>query len=178
MNKQNQPIYKQPFVWAITAAVVLIVGWFVCLQFNKPASSGSSNGVVGVTPQASPSPSSSSSSGSKTPTPTPSTPSKFSPTPTPTPVNGIVVNIDTITPRADGTLLVANNVLGATSGSCILDLTGPTHLTFNGTIEIGGSYYFCSFSGINGVTQSGTWTAKLTATSGSTSGSDTQEFTK
>jgi hypothetical protein len=75
---------------------------------------------------------------------------------------------------------VANTVVGASSGSCILELTDPTgqKTSLAGTIKTSGSAFFCSFDAINGITKSGTWTAKLTAATNSGNGYQIMTFKK
>lgn len=116
----------------------------------------------------------------KSSVPTSSPQNTVAPRATPSPTGGIQVSIDSLTPRSDGTLRVANTVLGASSGSCLLELTDPTGLktNFSGTIITSGTSLFCSLESITGVTKSGTWSAKLTATSSALSGYQSASFKK
>jgi hypothetical protein len=100
-------------------------------------------------------------------------------TPTPAPAS-IGISDFTVTPQGDGTVHVANIITGASSGTCSIELShsGSSTITQVGSIITSGTYYFCSFGAIAGVTDTGSWTAKLTATSGSLSGSATTSFTK
>lgn len=171
-------IRKNKQLWLIVAgvAVLLLAGLAVFYSSNRKGMA-----VSAVTPQPTPSASTSASSAPATSTtPTPEIPSKFSPTPTPTPVSGVVVNIDSITPRADGTLKIANTVLGTSTGTCKLEIIDPDQqkTSFAGTIETNGPAFFCSLEAITGVTKSGSWTAKLTASANGASGSSSKDFTK
>ena len=128
---------------------------------------------------------------SPTPTPSPGQPGNpgdtakspagaVTPTPTPTPAASIVLSDFTVAARPGGQIHVTSQLTGATAGSCTLALTSPSGQaqSVGGTISWSGTYYFCTFNSTSTVTESGTWSARLTASgsAGQTSNALTTTF--
>lgn len=89
-----------------------------------------------------------------------------SPSPTSQSSPAVLVTDFTVTPNTGGTVKVANQVNGVKEGSCSLNLTSPSGQTkqFTGSVGWSGTYYFChDFGTITGITESGTWSANLSA---------------
>jgi cytoskeletal protein RodZ len=160
--------------------VVLIFTVAIVSYRHKSVPSTSVNTVSTPTPISKPGQPGNPGDVAKTSIPTPSPESKTAPTSSAVPASELDVSIDTITPRSDGSLGVANTVKGASSGSCTLELTDPSNqkTTVFGSIHPSGPSFFCSFEPITGVTKSGTWSARLSATSGAKSGFQLMNFKK
>ena len=176
-NQRNSKHLRVLVLAALLLVLVLIVGASLANKHTGSRATTSPAARTGGSPSPTPKAGKPGNTGNpgdvaKTGTPTPA--------PTPTPLGRINVSIDTITPRPDGTLKVANTVSLVNSGSCLLELTDPADrkTSFTGTISPSGQSYFCSLESISGVTETGTWSAKLTATSNGASGYQIMTFKK
>jgi hypothetical protein len=157
---------KKTFAIFITAIVVLSV--FVWMANNhkvSPVKTGNKPAVnTTATPLISVGPSATTSKTSLTP-----------PAPTPT-VSSVTVSNFAVSYLGNGKIKAPNVITGASAGSCILSLTSPSKKasSFTGSIIYGGTYYFCSFGAMAGISEKGGWSATLSASStGTTRSSDT-----
>jgi hypothetical protein len=163
---------KHPLTLVI-AVVVLVAGGFWLYTATKPHVDLTEPAINGQTPTPSPGTPGNAGDAAKSDQGKNATPS---PTPVPTTVSGaptITVSDFNITPRSGGTAVVQNDVVsGVTSGACSLALTSPSDnpQIFTGQVTSAGSYYSCSFGTITGISETGTWKASLSVTSGGSTG--------
>lgn len=166
----------RPVFWVLTGLVLAAAAATVYLV-NRPFVTPSSSSVhptvttsPGVNPAESPSTGTGnpgdqakSEIGQATATP--------APTATPTVAAQYTLTLSDVafTPQSGGGLRVSNMVAGTSSGQCTLVLTDPASAkrTVSGEILWSGSYAFCSFGSITGVTTTGMWQADLSAKNGS-----------
>jgi cytoskeletal protein RodZ len=153
---------------------VLVFSWPHKTTGTQPASSNSPSPSVEASPGtagnagdqaksqlATPSPSSSSATTSETPAQSPITIQSF-----------------IATPQNGGQLRVSTQISGISNGACQLTLSDPAgkNTQATGQISYSGTYYFCSFDSISGISAAGSWSANLTVTSGSLSQSAKTTF--
>ena len=169
----RQRSIKKPV--AVSIVLLVLIGGVAVLTYRHFNSADTTNPTAQTKPITSPAgqpnnagDNAKSSVGS--PAPAPSTSPVNTPTPAATPLS---VTHMTITPQGDsaGTIRVANTVTGTSSATCALTLTSPSAITrsVTGSLLYSGSSYFCSFGSITGINEKGTYTARLTAATTSTS---------